>query len=197
MKYPKIIGLAGLMGSGKDTAALILNPLGYDRRSFADMLRVEVHDAVDHDKLPSDAPEAIRLAFYQSHLRDVFLKPTPDHMRILLQWCGEFKRSQWTDYWVTRLFYQLNPESSYVLSDVRYANEAAAVRMAGGEVWLIEGRSTEGGIANHASERIDFPVDRVIRNDSTIEQLAVNLNQALSDASNRATSAADISMRKA
>jgi len=181
MSYPRIIGLAGRMGSGKDTAAAFLKSHSYERRAFADALRAEVYERLDaHEDAPEDMTPDIRDAFYRCLQRDIFSKPTADHCRIVLQWWGAWRRSQWESYWIAQVLYRMDPKRLYAVSDVRYANEARAVQLCGGEVWRIDGRGATGGIANHESERLDFPVDRVIRNDGSLAGFNAAVAQSLS-----------------
>lgn len=166
----RLIGFAGGMGSGKDTACAALAQLGYARRAFADKLRVEVYDAIESGYEPDEMPDHIRLALHKCYLRDIFTKPTPDCARIVLQWWGAWRRSRWDAYWISPVFYELSPQGRYAFSDIRYANEAQTIQRCGGVVLKLEGRGGHGGIAGHESELIDFPCDGVIRNDGTLAQ---------------------------
>jgi hypothetical protein len=62
-----------------------------------------------------------------------------------------------------------------VIPDVRFSNELAAIRKAGGEVWRIirPGAGLSGEAAHHASEHgiEDGDCDRIILNDGTLGDL--------------------------
>lgn len=194
MSALRIIGLAGRMGSGKDTAAIVLKAHGYERKAFADALRCEVYERLDaHSDAPIAMPPMVREAYYKCLQRDIFDKPTKDHARIVLQWWGGWRREQWESYWIAQVLYRMDPERMYAVSDVRYANEARAIQLVGGQVWRIDGRGGTGGIANHESERLDFPVDRVIPNTGSLADFEAAVTQALLDSRAKASIAPESS----
>jgi hypothetical protein len=199
MKHLPIIGLAGRMESGKDAAANYLRRHSFSRAAFADEVRREVAHALLINTLPNTAATAeIRGTFAACNVRMVYAKPTADPMRKLLQWWGtEYRRAADPRYWISKLERKLDYSQDWVISDVRYANEAEWVRQNGGEVWRID-RSlpvgpgihtsldrAEQGFRGHASERLMFPVDRVISNLGGLQDLA----EALSDAYYKAKAA--------
>lgn len=188
MNHLPIIGLAGQMESGKDTAAGYLKRHGYDRIAFADALREEVLAAVQKREIPEAANWEIRLALDSVKPSMVYSKPTDDNMRKILQWWGtEYRRAQDQDYWIKRLIERMDITKDWVISDVRFPNEAEFVRNCGGEVWLIERAykhasgfrvgPSEPGFRGHASERLHFKVDRTIPNDS-LDRLGPRLSDA-------------------
>jgi hypothetical protein len=61
-----------------------------------------------------------------------------------------------------------------VITDVRFANEAAAIRSWGGEIIRID-RPGVGPVNGHVSEAMPFEPDEVIENDGTIEDLQDHL----------------------
>ncbi|MEN6534623.1 MAG: hypothetical protein ABFD89_13225 [Bryobacteraceae bacterium] len=177
----KLIGLAGRMGSGKDTVAAMLAPHGYERFAFADGLRREVEAAMLEKYAPpgclsDDAVEA----FLYAPIAEIRSKPTTPRMRALLQqWGTEYRRGQDPDYWTGIMRERLSTVGAAAISDVRFANEAELVRELGGEVWLIErpGCQTNG----HASEALAFAVDRVIDNSGDMEHLRNEVARALGE----------------
>ena len=154
----KVLGLSGKAGSGKDYVADLFETVFLTSRiAFADAVRDEVAERF---------PEL-----------DPYTKPYPDEVRSLLQWWGtEFRRSQDPDYWVARAMERLDatlsssPPELVVFTDVRFANEAEAIRERGGFVAEIIAspavrKDRLGKLPpDHASERIDFRVDGVIIN---------------------------------
>lgn len=46
---PRIIGMCGAAGAGKDTVSLFLSYYGYQRIAFADALKIEAYDAIAND----------------------------------------------------------------------------------------------------------------------------------------------------
>lgn len=147
---PRIIGLSGYARSGKDTAAQALIDRGWERVAFADALKNVYHDTV---------PEADS-------------RPKEEN-RPGYQALGESMRENAGDsVWVDAAFRNVQPGGRYVLTDVRYRNEAEKIKELGGEVWRIERPGT--GPANaHVSETQldDWPFDERIWNDGSIADL--------------------------
>jgi hypothetical protein len=179
MKTPRIIGMAGRMGSGKDTAGAMLSMIGYAPIAFADALRAEVYACLCGETDPPEMPCSIWENWVQSLPADVYAKPTAPWMRSVLQWWGtEYRRAQDQDYWVDKMAARIEPDSKYVLTDVRFANESALVRRLGGVVWLIERLRPQ--IAMHSSEKLDgITPDCIIRNDGSLHDLAAALRSAI------------------
>ena len=176
----RIIGLSGKMGAGKDAVAALLSMLGYQRFGFADALREEVVEAIEAristpSCLTQDAADALAFA----PVSEVYDKPTTPGMRALLQqWGTEYRRSQRESYWVDIMRAKLAGVPLVVISDVRFADEAALVREIGGRVWRIE-RPGAGGNTGHVSEAMPFEPDYVIHNTGTLEDLAREVRRAL------------------
>jgi hypothetical protein len=175
-----IIGLTGHYGSGKDAAGAVLVARGFRRLAFADLVREEV----ELQKWPACMPWRLRLRFAFDWLwgldgadlaEEIWAKPTTPRMRKLLQWWGtEYRRAEDHHYWVRRLGNVLASDKSgndYVITDVRFEDEAFLIRQHWGEVWRITRPGCEGDA--HESERgIDHICpDLVIANDGTLEEL--------------------------
>lgn len=178
----RLIGLAGRMGSGKDTIAAMLAPHGYERFGFADALRDEVAEAlragdyVMPDCLTGEALEAWSMAT----VAEVYRKPTSPRMRALLQqWGTEYRRGQDPDYWTGIMRERLETVEAAVISDVRFPDEAALVRELGGEVWFIARPGVE--VSGHASELVQFVPDRVLDNSGTLDHLRAQVERALEE----------------
>lgn len=154
------VGLTGYAGAGKDYVCQWLrehSSKAVHRVAFADGVRMEIQETL----LPS--PEGSLPALWD--------KPYPETIRRLLQWWGtDLRRAQDPDYWVahgmaraSELDDYLTSESLIVFTDVRFENEAAAIKDAGGIVFQVmadEGVRAErlGGSLPpaHASEEIDY-----------------------------------------
>jgi hypothetical protein len=67
-----------------------------------------------------------------------------------------------------------------VITDVRFANEAQAIRSWGGKVIRIE-RPNVGPVNGHASEALAFEPDAVIENSGTIEELHDQVRELVRD----------------
>lgn len=170
----RVIGLAGKAGAGKDyTYSHILS--GYEgvvRVAFADGVRREIEEAL----LGDDEAGVVGL-------NALWKKPTSEEVRALLQWWGtDFRRAQDPDYWVKKGVKRLKDLGSLpstrlaVVTDVRFENEAQAIRDLGGIVVEVIAhdsfrRDRLGGQLppSHASEEIDFDVDFHIVNNRVLE----------------------------
>lgn len=171
VKGYRTIGFCGPAGAGKSTAAeRLVQRWRFNRVRFAGplkamMLALGLDPAqVDGDRKEEPSP--------------LLCGRTP---RQAMQWLGtEWGRNLigegfWIAAWqaaVERVSPDLNSLSQavrgvrlVVADDVRFANEAKAIRDRGGLVIRIErpgAGSASGG--DHASERMDFVPDRIIRN---------------------------------
>jgi hypothetical protein len=136
-----LIGICGLIGSGKDTIAGTLVGIGWTRYSMAKPLKDMTaalfnwpRDMVEGDTAESRAWREQRDDWWSERLaREI----TP---RSVLQYMGtEVMRQNFhDDIWVACMekFYAENGPH-IVISDVRFPNEIAAIRRLGGEIWHV------------------------------------------------------------
>lgn len=146
LKQTKIIGLTGAARSGKDTAAgFLVAARGYERIAFADALRnmVMAGFGIEPEDMDGDAKE-----------REIeWLGASP---RFLLQTLGtEWGREHLgPDVWV-KVAWRAMMESGakrVVFTDVRFNNEAQAIRNSGGVVVRITRPSIGAVVREHVSE---------------------------------------------
>lgn len=156
-----LIGLSGLMGSGKDAAAEILvRDYGFVRKAFADRLKEEIKMALEAEIVPEGIHEAGQDAFLTClalGILDPFSKPTSPEMRTLLQqWGTEFRRRQDADYWVNKVFksWIADGRPDTVITDVRFTNEIKRLVDEGGIPILVDGRRQCVTTELHESERL-------------------------------------------
>jgi hypothetical protein len=123
-----IIGLCGYKGSGKSTVADYLrNTHGFSKINFKDAL-VSKMKAL----LPKTLNELAQL--YNCSVDELFVTKPPAH-RALMQEFGTdiFRGEMGDDYWVNEWRKSVdNPLSRIVTDDVRFTNEANAIKMKGG-----------------------------------------------------------------
>lgn len=164
-----IVGLTGYARAGKDTAAEVLIEAGWKRIAFADSLREMLHalnPLIGRGQLRvADIVEmnGWTEAKKWSEIRQLLQRLGTEAGRNIL---GE---SIWID---TALAKVASPLTNYVITDVRYPNEANAIRAMGG--WI--GRITREGTAPvnaHPSETAldDYPWDWEFHNTGTVEDL--------------------------
>jgi hypothetical protein len=183
-----IIGICGLIGSGKGTVADILVDQGFKKVSFADKLKDGVSTIFGWDRamLEGDTDESRK---WREQPDDFWTNETKMEVtpRLVLQLFGtDCMRNGFDDgVWVSLLKKTIldNP-GNYVVPDVRFENEIAMLRDIGGEVWEVQrGRTPEWLIKYeitgaepaeiHPSEWrwIKSRKDVVIENNSTLAEL--------------------------
>ena len=172
---PRLIGFHGPAGCGKDLAASMIP--GARRVGFADPLYRGLASmlGVSEELLRDRNRKECRLGS--------MLDASP---RRLLQTLG----TEWgrqlidPDLWLKLArarWRELREECGcVVITDVRFANEAAAIRADGGEVWLVY-RPNVATVAPHESEN-GIPlamIDRLVANTGTVDELRERVTETL------------------
>ena len=167
----KLLALAGLAGSGKDTAAQALIEDGWTHLKFADpiwdcliALDVEVFYRGCYVKLNG----VIEMLGREEAKRQI-----PAVRRYLQRIGSEMGRGVlgkdiWVECMANRLL-EMPDDSQVVISDCRFDNEADMVRKLDGQVLLVRRPGTSQ--MDHQSEALDFDMDGVILNAGAIEDL--------------------------
>ncbi len=180
-KLGALIGLTGVARAGKDTVGQILiEERTFTRVSFADKLRAVALGADPYVQLNSpDITDGTERPIFErlSQVVEVVgwerAKEQADVRRLLQRLGTEGVRNNLGDStWVDAAMADLEPGGKYVFTDVRFPNEAAAIRWAGGEVWRIV-RDIAEPVSAHATET-DLPealIDRTIYNNWTLADL--------------------------
>ena len=197
-----IIGLAGPAGSGKDTVAdLLRTHVRFNKCAFADQLRWEVRDAFNVDKsllthrltkeLPHSAlalknctDNAFTGLLLKSGLYDRFNGSIDDFLaaprsprHIMQLWGTEYRRAHDHGYWTSAVVSHIAQQCRshnhrHVITDVRFENEAQAVRNMGGVIWQIKrpGLTLD---TTHSSETdgSQFQPNTIINNSHDIRHL--------------------------
>lgn len=163
------IGLSGYARSGKDTVAeiLCLN-YGFKRVSFALPIRDGIYT------LNPLVENNIRVSDLVDEYGWEVAKQNPE-VRRLLQWFGtEVGRDLYGEnFWIEQAFKRAKEYERVVFADVRYPNEADAIKQAGGEVWRINRRNNSAVNAHESEYAMDnYLFKHVIYNDSTLDELA-------------------------
>ena len=139
-----IVGICGLIGSGKDTIAdHLVQDHNFVKISFADKLKDTVATLFDWDRTLLDGKtEQSRLWREQEDpywSKELKKKVTP---RYVLQVFGtECMRDGFYDgIWVSMLKKKVteNPDTNWVIPDVRFENEVKVLNDIGGEVWWVK-----------------------------------------------------------
>lgn len=166
----RLIGLTGKAGSGKDTVGTILcRSYNMYPSAFASPLKSALRAMGFPEPEDRNAKEAVIPGFAFS-------------WRELAQTLGtEWGRARDPDLWLKLCMAKAddtinNLGHKVVITDVRFENEAAAIRERGGQIWHITGREGQmfGATKAHASEAgVQVAKgDKVIVNSGTLVELA-------------------------
>jgi hypothetical protein len=163
-----IIGISGYAQSGKDEIAKIAATYGFERAAFADTLREALLALNPLIGVGVRVKDFVGLVGWEK------AKRTSPELRMLLQRIGtEAGREIFGEnIWVDRTLDKLDPTKNYIITDVRYKNEADAIRDLGGQLWRVK-RPGTGPVNNHKSE-VDldgYNFDFLIKNDGDLENL--------------------------
>lgn len=169
----EIIGLSGWARNGKDTIAdhLIAN-YGYERISFAAPMKEALYRLNPKITINGVPGVSVKLGVDLYGWDD--LKTHGPEVRELLQRFGtEVGREMFgEDFWVDAAIDSIQDGSKVVVSDVRYQNEANAIKKLGGEVWRVV-RPGYDAANDHASEHDlnEYNFDQVLENTGSVSAL--------------------------
>lgn len=148
-----IIGFTGKKRSGKSTSAQYLESKGFTRLNFKDALIAEVKE-----RMPLVLDEIIKLLERNDYdgmkklNHDNLFEDYSDVIRALLKNYGtDVRRADNQDYWTTKWLKKAQHSGFVVVDDVRFLNEAQAIRDMGGMIVRII-RSDMQSTDTHASE---------------------------------------------
>lgn len=174
-----IVGLTGLAGSGKSEAALrLVSRHGFTRTRFAGPFKAMMHAllsgaGVDHDTarrmIDGDLKEVPSPALSGCSPRHAMQTLGTEWGRMCLS------PSFWVDVWRHAA---AGIDGPIVVDDVRFANEAAAIRDMGGVIVKV----ARPGVArmSHASEQERVSYDFRLLNDSCVTALHRDVDNLVS-----------------
>ena len=191
-----IIGICGLIGSGKGSVGDILVEQGYTKVSFADKLKDGVASIFGYDRsmLEGNTDES---RSWREQTDEFWSKETGRTItpRIVLQEFGTdcMRNGYYDGVWVSLLKQQIldNP-GDYVIPDVRFRNEQDMIRELSGQIWRVQrgdvpewygcamlDNTTGGNLMEaydiHSSEYkwidLNNKFDTTIYNNNTLDQL--------------------------
>jgi hypothetical protein len=176
-----VLGLSGWARSGKDTVAdYLVENEGSTKVSFSAPMKEAMYRLNPRITVNEVVNTALRVGI------DVYgwegLKERSPDIRGLLQRFGtEVGREMFDEnFWVDYALNSIEDGSKVVISDVRYPNEADAIRELGGKVYRVE-RDGVFPANEHASEHAldTYKFDGKIQNNGTIQGLQQNVEQEL------------------
>lgn len=194
-----VVGLTGKAGSGKDTAAQALVDRGFCKIALADAVKRAATEIYGYD------PESL---WGPSERRNcaAFAVGEPRARRGLQLLGTEFGRALREDTWILRLFREMDKViedksggyytpnlglchglsnnkgyTGFVIPDVRFDNEAAAIYKVGGIVLRIDRPGVGPSVPDHASEHGVSPGlgDAAVVNDEGIPALHAKVRHAV------------------
>jgi hypothetical protein len=190
-----LIGLVGLIGSGKDTVAdFLVREHGFRRDSFAKSLKdaVSVIFGWDRDLLEGSTQESRmwreRIDPYWSHKLDRAVTPR----YILQHWGTEVMRGHFHDsIWIDSFTARYNG-GKIVLSDTRFINEIKTIRVLNGKVVLVrrgpiptqqemQERSVHQSEWDWIGQKFDYEIDNSGNLEDLKTQVGVMIRSLLPD----------------
>jgi hypothetical protein len=175
-----VIGLTGYAQSGKDTVASILvKKYGYRRVAFADKIRDFLYEL---NPMVACSPTG--------YLQDLVnlvgwdkAKQEPQVRRLLQDLGVSGRKLLYPNVWVTAALTNISGGDRVVVTDVRFENEAEAVKHMGGQLWRVK-RLGFGPINDHVSEsELDgYKVDQIFVNNGTLEDLELLITTRMRNA---------------
>ena len=138
-----IVGMCGLIGTGKDTVAdILVHNYNFKKISFADKLKDGVATVFSWDRqmLEGTTDES---RSWREQKDEFWSRETNEHItpRLVLQMFGTdcMRNGFYNGIWVSIVKQQIleNPNQNFVIPDVRFENEAVMIKEVGGEVWRI------------------------------------------------------------
>jgi hypothetical protein len=196
-----LIGLVGLIGSGKDTVAeRLITHYGYKRDSFAKSLKDAVSSMFNWDRelLEGNTSESREWreqpdAFWSKR----FGKPiTP---RWVLQYFGTevMRQGMYDAIWVDSVIGRYKGDKT-VISDTRFQNEIKTIKAHGGIVVLVKREEIptreemqKQGIHQSEWDWVGSDFDYTINNTSSLEGLNANIDQFIRQLQDRPSSNPD------
>jgi len=169
---PRLVGITGRARAGKTTVAeFLVASFGYEQHSFADPIRrFTCH-------LLGITPAELEAAKEQAIPWIPGFSPRRLMQTLGTEWGRDMvSPALWIDSCLHRAAAAPGP---VVISDVRFDNEAAAIRERGGVVLRIK-RDVDGVAAHRSESGVEESlIDRTIHNDGSIADLRVSVLRAL------------------
>jgi len=138
-----IIGITGLIGSGKGTVAdILVDEHNYIKLSFADKLKDGVATVFGWDRAMLEG-DSVESREWRETVDEFWTKETGREItpRLVLQEFGTdcMRNGFYDGIWVSLVKQEIinNPETNYVVPDVRFKNEIDVINNLGGKIWNV------------------------------------------------------------
>jgi len=187
MKCKHLIGITGYGGSGKGAASEILAQRGFTRMKFAGPLKAAMRSMLREAGVGDDLIDRM----IEGDLKEVGrVELGGASPREFMQWLGTEARNEFGEQiWVNMAIRAIMESDSQaiVFDDVRFENEAAAIRGLGGVIVEMH-REGVGPVNDHPSERT-LEGDAVCLNNGGIDNLREDMDELIAWVSSRALAA--------
>jgi hypothetical protein len=197
-----LIGLVGLIGSGKDTVAeRLVTHHNYKRDSFAKSLKDAVSSMFNWDRelLEGNTSESRKWREQPDKFwsEKMCKEVTP---RWVLQYFGTevMRQNMYDAIWVDSVIGRYKGENT-VISDTRFQNEIKTIKAHGGKILLVKRGElpTREEMQNNGSHQSEWDwmgsnFDYIIENNSTLEELNANVDQFIHQLQDRQSSNQDV-----
>ena len=160
-----LIGLTGKKGSGKDTIAnYLVSKYGFIKLSFGEAVKDIVHIITGWDRELIEGSTDESRIFRETVKHKIYNKTCRELMQII--GTDLFRNHFDENIWTNIIINKINIYNSYVISDVRFDNEAIAIKNQGGILIKITRSTSSSNLDLHISESgITTPIDFEILND--------------------------------
>lgn len=166
-----LIGICGKKGSGKDAAGAALASIGYHQVAFAEALKLMT--ARLYEYLKFDESTANKMIY-----GDLKEMPVPELGGHSTRYAMQTLGTEWgrlcldRDLWVNIGIAKAKQYDKAVITDVRFPNEAEAIKEQGGIIIRILREIADNAKDEHASEMIDNIVpDFFVDNNGSLQDL--------------------------
>ncbi len=177
-----IIGLSGYARSGKDTVAqFLVENYGYTRVAFADKIKQMLLELNPYVGIGFSNHSHTTLADLVTLSGWDGAKEHPE-VRRLLQNLGVSARNYLNDeVWINAALGTPTQNDGLVITDVRFTNEAEAIKKRGGQIWRVI-RPNVTAVNSHISEtHMDgYAYDRIVDNSGDFKDLSIEIASLIS-----------------
>ncbi|TCS37458.1 hypothetical protein EDC30_104262 [Paucimonas lemoignei] len=176
LKLPRLIGITGKAGAGKDTIGYHLRRnYQYMPVGFADPIRHGIAAMLDIDPMHFAHP------YKEQVLPEIGKSPRQLMQTLGTEWGRQLVHP---DLWLIVARNAINSHwavsKNVVITDVRFENEAALIRSLGGAIWHIQ-RDSAGTAHQHVSESgvaFEPGVDKLVDNNGSFDDLFEQIDGA-------------------
>lgn len=176
----QIVGILGTFNSGKDTLANNLIERGFNRRAFADPLKLLIHELFDIPKEILWGPSQNKTG----EVRQMMQELGTDYAR-------KFRPNIWVDKTKSAIDIARKQEvRGVVIPDVRFVNEAEMLHQQGAILIQIvrpnctDHETSKANTHTSETEHNEIPkewISHVVQNDGTLEDLNQKVHQLLEE----------------